>query len=175
MAQHQHHRRKQLVIAFVVDSVNRRTVRRVFRFDRGGFTLVELVIVIVILGILAAVAIPAFVDMSESSKVVATKKEMQALKRALVGNPEVVSGGQYVHRGFEGDVGYLPGQLVDLAVKPDSVSTYNKLTRLGWNGPYIDSSGGDYLNDAWSTAYVYEPANRRLRSIGGQDTITITF
>jgi type II secretory pathway pseudopilin PulG len=144
-------------------------------FDRGGFTLVELVMIIVVLGILAVVAIPSFTDMSESSKEVATKKEMQSLKRAIIGNPEVVAGGQYVDRGFEGDVGSIPGQLIDLVNKPGSLATYNRLTRLGWNGPYMDSSSGDYLTDAWGAAYLYDPGNRRLRSVGGPDTISMTF
>lgn len=141
----------------------------------AGFTLVELVIILVVLGIIAGVAIPKFGNLTNSSKITATKKEMLALKRAIVGDPSVVAGGQLVDRGFEGDVGFVPSSLSDLAIKPDSIPSYNKLTRLGWNGAYIDSSGGDYLRDAWGALYVYDPNNRTIKSVGGNDTITVTF
>ncbi|UCD63335.1 MAG: prepilin-type N-terminal cleavage/methylation domain-containing protein [Candidatus Zixiibacteriota bacterium] len=145
------------------------------KLAQRGFTLVELVMIIVALGILAAVAIPKFTDVSESSKVTATKKEMLALKMAISGNPDAIAGGKYVDRGFEGDVGFAPSLLEDLAAKPDSVSDYNKLTGLGWNGPYIDSTEGKYLKDAWDTDYVYQPSNRRIISVGGSDSIIVGF
>lgn len=144
-------------------------------FSQGGFTLIELVIIIVVLGILAAVAIPKFGDMAESSKVTATRSELVALKKAIVGNPSAVAGGSYIDRGFAGDVGLIPSQLIDLVVKPGSLAVYDRLTRLGWNGPYIDSSGGNYSRDAWGNSYLYEPAIRRIMSINGSDTIQVTF
>jgi len=145
------------------------------QLDQRGFTLIELVIIIVVLGILAAVAIPKFADMADSSRIAATQKEMQSLREAIIGNPQVVSSGVVIDRGFMGDVGFTPSQLVDLAVKPDSVPAYDKLTRLGWNGPYIDGAGDDYLSDAWGTAYSYDPAGRRIVSVGGSDSIQVTF
>jgi general secretion pathway protein G len=145
------------------------------QLDHGGFTLVELVIIIVILGILAAVAIPQFTDLTDSSKINATRQELHTLQRAIVGEPNVVSGGRHADRGFEGDVGFAPSRLEDLTTRPDSVPAYNPLSRLGWNGPYIDSSGGDYLTDAWGAAYVYQPSTRRILSVGGSDTIATSF
>ena len=145
------------------------------KLGQAGFTLIELVMIIVVLGILAAVAIPRFGDVTENSRITATKKEMLSLKIAVTGNPDVVSGGKYVDRGFEGDVGFVPSQLADLVAKPDSVSTYNRLTGLGWNGPYIDSTENNYLKDAWDVAYVYQPSNRRIISVGGSDSIIIGF
>ncbi len=129
--------------------------------------------IIVVLGILAAVAVPRFGDITESSKITATKKELATLKIAIAGNPDAIAGGKYIDRGFEGDVGFLPSQLPDLVSKPDSVSTYNKLTGLGWNGPYIDSTEDNYLKDAWDVAYVYQPASRRILSVGGTDSIIV--
>jgi len=140
-----------------------------------GFTLIELVVIISILGILAIVAVPKFTSMTESSRRVATQQELATLKMAIVGNPQVVAGGEMIDRGFEGDVGFAPSRLQDLVVRPDSVPPYDRLTRLGWNGPYVDSSGGDYETDAWSTAYVYDASSRLIRSVGSSDTIRMTF
>lgn len=145
------------------------------KLHQFGFTLVELVIIIVVLGILAAVAVPIFGNMIKSSKISATKSEMESLKRAIVGNPRVVAGGELIDRGFEGDVGALPSSLVDLVTKPSSVPAYDKITRLGWNGPYMDADNANYLKDAWGTNYIYDSSGRTITSINGADTIIVNF
>lgn len=143
--------------------------------DQRGFTLIELVIIIVVLGIIAGFAVPRFTEIASSSKETATLDEMNSLKKAIIGNPSALAGGEYIDRGFEGDIGYAPSLLRDLAAKPDSMAVYDKLTRLGWNGPYIDSSGGAYLIDAWGALYQYDQAGRRIVSTGGPDSLIVTF
>ncbi len=53
------------------------------KFNHKGFTLIELVMVILLVGILSAVAIPEFIDMRRDAKNAATQGAVGGLRSAL--------------------------------------------------------------------------------------------
>lgn len=137
----------------------------------GGFTLIELTIIILILGVIAGVAIPRFGGMSEAARTTATQEEMRRLKTAIVGT---VGSDGVPRGGYELDVGHAPNRLRDLVTKPDSVNAWNRFIDRGWNGPYVDSAEGSYLTDAWDSTYRYSVVARTITSTGSA-SIVLSF
>lgn len=113
--------------------------------NNRGFTLAEVVLVLIIVGILAGVAMRGAVSVTQSARMEQTKQTMQALEFGLVGNPELQTSGIRSDYGYVGDNGALPPNLQALVSDPG----------LGtWRGPYVHPlRGGDYqqcLRDAWN-------------------------
>ena len=147
-----------------------------------GFSIIELVIVIVIIGVLAAVAIPKVGDYLGRTKENVTRSKMLTIKQALIGDPSARAGGVSTDKGYVGDVGYPPVQLPDLITKPAADPAWSRYLGTGWNGPYLNDDGsGSYLNDAWGNPLSYDAGNRTLTSYGpdqasgGGDDIVVTF
>jgi len=129
-----------------------RTLRgRVLRRNGArGFTLVELLLVLVILGILAALVLPKFTGRTEQARTTAATTQISTFGTAL--------------DAFEVDTGSYPrGQdgLAQLISQPSDVTS--------WRGPYLKS---DIPNDPWGNPYIYEfpgrvnPTGYDIRSMG---------
>jgi general secretion pathway protein G len=60
------------------------TLPSVRRFDRSpGFTLIEVMVVIVILGILAALVVPRVLERPDEARVIAARQDIAAISQAL--------------------------------------------------------------------------------------------
>ena len=131
--------------------------------NERGFTLIEIVTIILVIGVLAAVATIKMEHSIDSALYEQTKKEMDQLAIAIVGSPEVRSAGARSDFGYVGDVGAFPSNLDDLVINPGGYST--------WNGPYM--AGGfqnaAFKEDGWNVPYVY--LDSIIRSIGSGSNI----
>ena len=104
------------------------------RRGEGGFTLLEMLVVLAIMGLLAAIIAPQVLKYLGSSRSQTAKVQIQNVDAAL--------------QLFRLDVGRFPTQeegLASLVTAP--------ATAAGWNGPYLQKSSA--LNDPWSTPYIY--------------------
>src|SRR6184192_3870838 len=108
-------------------------------FRQHAFTLVELLLVLVILGILAAIVIPKFSGRTEQAKEQAAVTQISTFRTAL--------------DAFEVDNGYYPkgrNGLMDLLQAPRDAQN--------WRGPYLQS---DVIpKDPWGNDYIYENPGR---------------
>lgn len=114
---------------------------------QSGFTLMELLLVLVIVGLLAAVVGPTLYQRIQPAKETAARLQMENFAVAL--------------DGFLIDVGRYPNTQEGLAVlraKPSGGADK-------WNGPYLKK---DLSSDPWGNAYAYRAPGRS----GGYEIIS---
>jgi general secretion pathway protein G len=109
--------------------------KRTSRKPENGYTLMELLVVLAILGLLTAIATPFALHYLETAKVKTAKTEVANLSAGL--------------DMFKADVGRYPTTqegLVSLLRKPEGADN--------WDGPYIKKD--DAMSDPWGHAYNYQ-------------------
>lgn len=103
---------------------------------RRGFTFLEIMFVVVIIGVLMAIAVPRMTGQAQKARIQATEVTMRTLQTALA---------QY-----EMHVGSFPNTnegLNALLERPGRVS------ETAWDGPYLESD--TVPRDAWGNAFNY--------------------
>ena len=96
----------------------------------AGFTLIEILLVVVIIGILAAVAVPRLGGRVGQSQIAAAKASVGAIGTAI--------------DLYETDNGKLPESLQNLITKG---------AEPNWNGPYLRKA--ESLKDPWGHEFQY--------------------
>ena len=95
-----------------------------------GFTLVELLLVLMILALIGGLVLPGIIGKAEGAKVKAAGSQINRLAMAV--------------ESFYLDTGETPDNLDVLVKESGGID--------GWNGPYVKSSS---LKDPWGREYVY--------------------
>jgi general secretion pathway protein G len=102
---------------------------------KKGFTLVELMAVLLIVALLAGLAAKSFMGQTEKAKVIATKADLKTLHAAV--------------NMFKLDTGRYPSEdmgLIELVEEPTDVT--------GWNPEgYLEST--EVPQDAWDNDFIY--------------------
>src|SRR5690625_3316093 len=105
--------------------------------SQSGFTLLEVLVVVVIIGVLAALVGPAIMNRVDSAREVAAQQQIESLRLAL--------------ENYRLDAGRYPTTeqgLADLWEQPSLPPIPGT-----WNGPYLQK---EPRLDPWGKAYVYQ-------------------
>ncbi len=135
--------------------------------SKRGYTLIEMILVIVIIGILGSIAARSLNNTSDNQRFDQTIEEMRLIARSIAGDERLISDGIRTDFGYVGDIGALPPNLDALVANPGGYAT--------WSGPYIhggfveDAAG--YKTDAWNELYAYS-GGVTVASNGGGSPIT---
>ena len=102
------------------------------RLHRRAFTLIELLLVLVILGVLAAVVVPRFANRGDDAKKTAARTDISAISLAL--------------DTYEVDNGGYPSTEEGLAALVQAPGSARS-----WKGPYLKQMP----TDPWGNQYIY--------------------
>ena len=108
-------------------------------FTQAGFTLVELLVVMVILGLLVALVAPNYIGRVDSAKRDAARAQIENLGAAL--------------DMFRLDVGRYPNSQEGLTALRQRPAGLDR-----WDGPYLKK---DVPKDPWGTQYIYRSPGER--------------
>ncbi|MDP3889130.1 MAG: type II secretion system major pseudopilin GspG [bacterium] len=110
--------------------------RRAAQFVREGFSLIELMIAITIMGILAAIIVPNFMSYLQKARISNTKATIRTFEQAITM--------------YQADMAQYPTALRDLIKQPADEKAAKK-----WQGPYLKKK--DVPQDPWGNKYQYRP------------------
>jgi prepilin-type N-terminal cleavage/methylation domain-containing protein len=137
---------------------------------RAGFTLVEMLVVIVILAIVTTIAVRSIDTLQDQGRFDGTRQGLREIDEAVAGVPgQLKPDGTALITGFVADMGRLPAVIVgeplqELWVKPPASGLFTivaapsdpeVLVETGWRGPYLRLGPGTAsLRDGWGNPFV---------------------
>jgi len=131
--------------------MRRQTTRR-FPAGNRGFTLTEILIAVTLIGVLVAIALPAFAKARKSSRIKQAESELEMISTALL--KLAWDTGKWP-RGLERNV-FQGLETWDLSTEDAGLLDADLSDFPDWNGPYLDS----LPVDPWGNNYFFDPDYR---------------
>ncbi len=134
------------------------TSRQFSKRHVAGFTLVEMLLILFILGSLALLSTAVIDGVDEQARYDDTKQRLTLIKRAIVGDPTRTVNGEPEISGFVADMGRLPACLRELLdgkcadADPDPAAWALDAQSgiwAGWRGPYLETGSTRAFRDGW--------------------------
>lgn len=140
-----------------------------------GFTLIEIVLSVALLGILATISFQLLSGTNHALKYEETRQKMEAIRKAILGDDSLDSRGNKTSFGYFGDMGMLPATLTSLTTQgSQALWTFDPTFSVGagWRGPYYldkftNSSPVD--KDAWGNALSWATSGTPTLTSFGSD------
>ncbi len=163
-------------------------VKRFF-FKNRGFTLSEIMVVIIVIGTLASVAAPIIDGIAEQGKVSATKESLQQLRTGLINFSNDLGKLPFMGLSATNAAGYNLADTLALGVdEAHNVLVTNSASGFNcgmnnwtysrrWKGPYMDTTPEEFMYDAWDGKIRYVHFNKAiyLHSYGGDGEVENPF
>lgn len=99
-----------------------------------GFTITEIIVVLVVIGILMGILLRGLRTVQENAKQRAVRVDLQKIQLKM--------------EDYRTSIGKYPDKMSDLAIRPTDVTSGQR-----WQGPYVEEKE---LTDPWGNAYVYK-------------------
>lgn len=140
------------------------------RHKSAGFTMLELLVVIALLGVVAIAATTFIIDTGELKREEATRTRWDEIRYAIVGNTSRTLNNGPMLSGYVADMGRLPSNLNELLTRGTQAGwASTELSTVqagligtlsgGWRGPYLYSAGSAFFRDGWDNADTASAVN----------------
>jgi len=139
------------------------------RQKNAGFTLLELVVVVAVMGLISTMAMDVYTDNTNQTRYDLTKKRVEEIRYAIIGDDSRTLNGQPTISGYIADTGKVPSEIRQLILKE-----YCESDPLYFTKANCENAGETWVNQSnWKGPYLSTLSSEKVtRIISGSEVIS---